>query len=284
MVDISIAYDRLRLEEKMLSKKVAELGHTASMIDAKAIRTGTSSTKESLGIGDVMLERCVSYYRGMFLTAIAEFAGASVINSLKVAANCGNKLFMTLLLKKAGVPTPETYFSLSAQSARERISEAGRPLVIKPLVGSWGRGVMRINDADAIDAVIEAREITDSGYDRTYYFQELVDRPPRDIRVITVGDQAVGAMYRSSDGFRTNVAAGATPEACEITGEMRELAARASGAVGGGILGVDMMEDRERGLVVHEVNNTVEFRGLASTGQADIPQSMVEFALRSAKR
>lgn len=284
MVDISIAYDRLRLEEKLLSKKVTELGHTASMIDAKSVRASTSSTKESLGIGDVMLERCVSYYRGMFLTAIAEFGGANVINSLQVASNCGNKLFMTLLLEKAGVPTPKTYFSLSPDGARESTKDIGYPLVIKPLVGSWGRGVMRINDSDALDAVIEARQITDSGYDRTYYFQELVNRPPRDIRVITVQDIPVAAMYRSSEGFRTNVAAGATPEACKITGQIEELAIRASKAVGGGILGVDMMEDAERGLVVHEVNNTVEFKGLASTGQVDIPQAIVEFALRTAKR
>lgn len=284
MVDISIAYDRLRLEEKLLSKKIQELGHTASMIDAKMVRASTSSTKDSLGIGDVMLERCVSYYRGMFFTSIAEFAGAKVINTLKVASNCGNKLFMTLLLQKAGVRTPKTHFALSAQGARDCIEKEGYPFVIKPLVGSWGRGVMRINDADALDAIIEARTVTDSGYDRTYYFQELVKRPPRDIRVITVGGQSIAAMYRSSEGFRTNVAEGAKPEVCEITEPMRELAAQASDAVGGGILGVDMMEDPDRGLVVHEVNNTVEFKGLASTEQADIPQAMVEFALSVAKK
>lgn len=284
MVDISISYDRLRLEEKMLSEKIKELGHTASMIDAKVTHASTSSTKKSLGIGDVMLERCVSHYRGMFMTSIAEFANAIVINSRQVVSNCGNKLFMTLLLEKAKVATPKTYFALSAQGARECADAAGYPLVIKPLVGSWGRGVMRVNDSDALDAIIEVREVTDSGFDRTYYFQELVDRPPRDIRVVTVGGEPVAAMYRSSEGFRTNVAAGAKPEACKITPEMAELATRASKAVGGGVLGVDMMEDSKRGLVVHEVNNTVEFKGIASTGQADIPQAIVEFALRTAKK
>lgn len=284
MVDISIAYDRLRLEEKMLSEKITELGHKVSMIDAKTAQASTSSDLESLGIGDVLLERCVSYYRGMCLTAIAEFAGVNVINNLRVASNCGNKLFMTLLLKKAKVPTPETHFALSSEGAKQCMEQHGYPLVIKPLVGSWGRNIMRVNDADALDAIIESRTITDSGYDRAYYLQELVNRPPRDIRVITVDGQAIVAMYRTSEGFRTNVAAGAKPEVCKITDEIRELAVRASDAVGGGILGVDMMEDATHGLLVHEVNNTVEFKGLASTGQADIPDAIVKFAVRSVKR
>ena len=283
MVDISIAYDRLRLEEKMLSKKVTELGHTVSMTDAKTIQTSTASDAKSLGLGDVLLERCVSYYRGMFLTALAEFAKINVINSLQVASNCGNKLFMTLLLQKAKVPTPKTHFALSAEGAIKCVELEGYPLVIKPLVGSWGRGIMRIDDRDALDAIIEARTNTDSGFDRTYYFQELVKRPPRDIRVITVDNQAIVAMYRVSNGFRTNVAEGAKPEPCKITSDMAELASRASEAVGGGILGVDMMEDENQNLTVHEVNNTVEFKGLASTGQVDIPKAIVEFAIRSVK-
>ena len=284
MVRLSIAYDRIRLEEKMLSAKASELGCDVTMIDAKTAQAGTSSTSESLGLGDVLLERCTSYYRGMCLTAIAEFAGVLSINSLEVASKCGNKLFMTLCLQKAQVPTPETRFALSAEGAVDCAERSGYPFVVKPLVGSWGRGIMRIDDRDTLDAMIETRTITDSGHDRTYYFQELVKRPPRDIRIITVGGNVVAAMYRSSEGFRTNVATGATPEACKVTDEMREIALRASEAVGGGVLGVDMMEDPERGLVVHEVNNTVEFKGLASTGQTDIPGAIIRFAIESVKK
>ena len=284
MVRIGIAYDRLRLEEKMISSKASELGHEPVMIDAKAACAGTDSTRESLGLGDIVLERCISYYRGMALTAIAEFAGVEAINGLGTATVCGNKLFMTLALKKAGVPTPKTHLALSADGAVACAEKWGYPFVIKPLVGSWGRGIMRIGDRDALDAVIEARTITDSGHDRTYYLQEIIDRPPRDIRIITVGGEAVAAMYRESEGFRTNVAAGARPEACKMTPQMRELALRASEAVGGGILGVDMMEDPGRGLLVHEVNNTVEFKGMASTGQADVPAAIVGFAAGRARR
>ena len=87
-------------------------------------------------------------------------------------------------------------------------------------------------------------------------------------------------MYRkSSGGFKTNIALGADPEICEITKEMEEMAIKASKAMGGGILGIDMMEDEEKGIVVHEVNNTVEFKGLARVAERNIPKEMVKFAL-----
>ncbi|MCY4252204.1 MAG: RimK family alpha-L-glutamate ligase [Thaumarchaeota archaeon] len=283
MVRISIAYDRLRVEEKMLAASAAELGHEASMLDAKSMEAGTEGTAASMGLGDAVLVRCVSHHRGACVAALAEFAGVTAINSLEVSSRCGNKMFMTLLLRRAGVPTPRTHFALSAEGAVGCMGREGYPLVIKPLVGSWGRGVMSVGDRDTLDAIIESRSVTDSPHDRLYYLQERVERPPRDIRVITVGGEAVAAMYRESAGFRTNVAAGAAPRACEITPEIAELAAGASDAVGGGVLGVDMMEDASRGIVVHEVNNTVEFRGMASTGQADVPAAIVAYAARAAR-
>ena len=208
-----------------------------------------------------------------------------VLNKFDVASVCGNKMFMTLLLKKNNIPTPKTYFSFSSDSASENLEKVGYPLVIKPVIGSWGRGVMQIQNKDTMDAIIEVREITDSPHDRIYYLQEMINRPPRDIRVITVGDEPIAAMYRkSSGGFKTNIALGADPEICEMTKEMEDLASKASKAMGGGILGIDIMEDEKRGLVVHEVNNTVEFKGLARVAKRNIPKEMVEFALNYVRK
>lgn len=285
MSKVCIVFDRLRAEEKMLQKEAAELGHDTVMLDAKITQINTDSKKEDFGLGDVVLERCVSYFRGIHFTASLEFMDIPVLNKFDVASICGNKMFMTLLLKKAGVPTPKTYFSFTSESAAENLEKVGYPLVIKPVIGSWGRGVMPIKDKDTMDAISEIRDITDSPHDRIYYLQELVERPPRDIRVITVGDEPVAAMYRkSSGGFKTNIALGADPELCEITKEMEGMAAKASKAMGGGILGIDMMEDEKNGLVVHEVNNTVEFKGLARVAQRNIPKEMVEFALNYVRK
>jgi len=281
MSKVCIVFDRLRAEEKMLQKEASELGHDAVMLDAKITQINTDSKKEDYDLGDVVLERCVSYFRGLHFTASLEFMDIPVLNKFEVANICGNKMFMTLLLKKNNIPTPKTYFSFSSESAAENLEKVGFPLVIKPVIGSWGRGVMPLRDKDTMEAVFEIRDITDSPHDRIYYLQELIKRPPRDIRVITVGDEPIAAMYRKSTdgGFKTNIALGADPELCEITKEMEDMAVKASKAMGGGILGIDMMEDDEKGLVVHEVNNTVEFKGLARVAQRNIPKEMVEYAL-----
>ena len=285
MSKLCIVFDRLRTEEKMLQKAASELGHYAVMLDAKITQVNTDSKKEDYDLGDVVLERCVSYFRGLHFTAGLEFMNIPVLNKFDVANTCGNKMFMTLLLKKNNIPTPKTYFSFSSESAAENLEKVGYPLVIKPVIGSWGRGVMPIKDKDTMDAVFEIREITDSPHDRIYYLQELINRPPRDIRVITIGDEPIAAMYRkSSEGFKTNIALGADPEICKITKEMEDMAAKASKAMGGGILGVDMMEDEKRGLVVHEVNNTVEFKGLARVAKRNIPKEMIEFALNYVRK
>jgi [lysine-biosynthesis-protein LysW]--L-2-aminoadipate ligase len=285
MSKVCIVFDRLRTEEKMLQKEASELGHDALMLDAKITQVNTDSKREDYDFGDVVLERCVSYFRGLHFTASLEFMDIPVLNKFEVANVCGNKMFMTLLLKKNNVPTPKTYFSFSSESAAENLDKVGFPLVIKPVIGSWGRGVMPLKDKDTMEAVFEIRDITDSPHDRIYYLQELIQRPPRDIRVITVGDEPIAAMYRkSSGGFKTNIALGADPELCEITKEMEDMAAKASKAMGGGILGIDMMEDDKRGLVVHEVNNTVEFKGLARVAQRNIPKEMIEFALKYVRK
>ena len=284
MQKICIVFDRLRTEEKLLQKEAENLGYETSMIDAKITSFNTDSKRTDFDFGDVVLERCVSYYRGLHFTACLEFLNIPVINKFDVANTCGNKMITSMLLKKYNIPTPKTYFSFSAETALENFEKIGYPLVIKPIIGSWGRSVIPVKDRDTAEAIIENRQVTDGPQDRIYYLQEMIDRPPRDIRVITVGDQAISAMYRkSSGGFKTNIALGADPELCKITKEIEDLCEKASKAVGGGILGIDLMEDKEKGLVVHEVNNTVEFKGLVKVSEKNIPKEMIDYAVRNSK-
>lgn len=284
MPKVRIVFDRVRLEEKMLEEKAIELGHDTKMIDAKITNVSTESKKSDFDFGDVVLERCVSYFRGLHFTACLEFLDVLVFNRFEVANNCGNKMLTSLLLKKHNVPTPKTYFSFSSESATETLDKQGYPLVIKPIIGSWGRGVILLKDRETADAIFEVRELTDGPLDRIFYLQEAIKRPPRDIRAIAVGDQVVAAMYRTSTagGFKTNIALGAEPVPCEITKELEDVCMKASKAVGGGILGIDVMEDEKRGFVVHEVNNTVEFKGLAKVAKRNIPKEMIEYAVNSA--
>jgi [lysine-biosynthesis-protein LysW]---L-2-aminoadipate ligase len=286
MVEVSIICDKVRFEEKTLYEKTQSKGIKSKIVDAKTLTIDTYSKTKDFLLGDIILQRSVSYYRGLYLTACLEFLGFKVINRFEVGQTCGNKLITSIKLAENKIPSPKTQFAFSAEAGLESIKKTGFPLVLKPVVGSWGRGIYPLRDLETASMIIEMREEDDSPLSRIYYIQEMVDRPPRDIRCIVIGDQAVTAIYRysSESEWRTNVARGGKVELAPMTNEMEDLALRAAKAVGGGILGVDMMEDKNRGLVVHEVNNTVEFRGAASVSNADIPNEMIDYAVKLARK
>jgi len=286
MVEVSIICDKVRLEEKMLYEKAQSKGIKSKIVDAKTLSVGTDSKPKDFLLGDIILQRSVSYYRGLYLTACLEFLGFKVINRFEVGQTCGNKLITSIKLAENKIPSPKTQFAFSAESGLENIKKTGFPVVLKPIVGSWGRGIYPLRNLETASMIVEMREEDNSPLSRIYYIQEMVDRPPRDIRCIVIDDQAVTAIYRysSQSEWRTNVARGGDVELAPITKEIEDLSVRAAKAVGGGILGVDMMEDKNRGLVVHEVNNTVEFRGAASVSKADIPNAMIDYAVRLARR
>ena len=286
MVEVCVIYDKIRFEEKALYDKAKKKGIRAQIVDAKTITIDTEIKRKALQLGDVILQRSISHFRGLYLTACLEYLGFLVINKFKVGETCGNKLITSLTLAKYQVPTPKTHFAFSAESAIEVISNRGFPLVLKPIVGSWGRGVFPLRDEEVANMIVEMREEDDSPLARIYYIQEMIKRPPRDLRCIVVGDKVVAAIYRYSaeNEWRTNVARGGKAEVAPITNELEDIALKAAKAVGGGILGIDLMEDEERGLLVHEVNNTVEFRGASNVSDADIAGAIIEYALKIAKQ
>jgi [lysine-biosynthesis-protein LysW]--L-2-aminoadipate ligase len=286
MVEVCVIYDKIRFEEKALYDKAKKKGLRAQIIDAKTITINTETKRKALQLGDVILQRSISHFRGLYLTACLEYLGFLVINKFKVGETCGNKLITSLTLAKYQVPTPKTHFAFSAESAIEVISKIGFPLVLKPIVGSWGRGVFPLRDEEVANMIVEMREEDDSPLARIYYIQEMIKRPPRDLRCIVVGDKVVAAIYRYSaeNEWRTNVARGGKAEVAPITNELEDIALKAAKAVGGGILGIDLMEDEERGLLVHEVNNTVEFKGASNVSDADIAGAIIEYALKIAKK
>ncbi|MFL6339026.1 MAG: lysine biosynthesis protein LysX [Nitrososphaeraceae archaeon] len=286
MVRVSVIYDKVRFEEKALYEKAKKKGINAQIIDGKTITINTQSKKTSLQLGDVVIQRSISHFRGLYLTSCLEFLGFLVINKFKVGQTCGNKLITSLALAKYKVPTPKTHFAFSAESAIELIYKTGFPLVLKPVIGSWGRGVFPIRDEEMANMIVEMREESDSPLARIFYIQEMVRRPPRDLRCIVIGDKVIAAIYRYSaqNEWRTNVARGGKAEAAPITKELEEIALSAAKAVGGGILGIDLMEDEKRGLLVHEVNNTVEFRGASNVCEADIAGAIIDYAISIAKK
>jgi [lysine-biosynthesis-protein LysW]---L-2-aminoadipate ligase len=286
MVDIGIIFDKLRFEEKALYDSAIKRGLRARLIDAKNLTICTTSKKADLHFGDVVLQRSVSHFRGLYVTACLEFVGFRVINDFKVSQICGNKLVTSLQLVRNNISVPNTAFAFSSEGARNLMNELGYPVVLKPVVGSWGRGVFPIRDEETANMLLETREENGSALSRIYYVQEMINRPPRDLRCIVVGDSVVTAIYRySSDNeWRTNVSRGGKAERATITRELEDIVLRAAKSVGGGVLGVDLMEDTHRGLLVNEVNNTVEFKGAQNVAEVDIADSIIQYAVNTAKK
>ena len=286
MVDIGIIFDKLRFEEKALYDSAKKRGLRAQLIDAKNLTIRTTSKKADLHFGDIVLQRSVSHFRGLYVTACLEFVGFRVINDFKVSQICGNKLVTSLQLARNNISVPNTAFAFSSEGARHLINELGYPVVLKPVVGSWGRGVFPIRDEETANMLLETREENGSALSRIYYVQEMINRPPRDLRCIVVGDSVVTAIYRySSDNeWRTNVSRGGKAERATITRELEDIVLRAAKSVGGGVLGVDLMEDTHRGLLVNEVNNTVEFKGAQNVAEVDIADSIIQYAVNTAKK
>jgi [lysine-biosynthesis-protein LysW]--L-2-aminoadipate ligase len=273
----------IRAEEKSLVEAARRRGLEPKLIDARKLHLELDGRFEDR-FPPVVLQRCVSYFRHIHLTACLEDRGVKVVNSLKAALITGNKLLTSLRLVRAGVPTPRTMVAFSSQSALEGLKELGYPAVIKPVVGSWGRLVAPVKDPDTAQALLEDREHMFPLY-QIYYFQEMVRRPPRDIRAVVIGDQVVAAIYRVSAGaWKTNTALGGRAENCPVTPELEEVCLKAVEAIGeSGIFGVDCMEDEEGRILVHEVNNNIEFRNTVPATGVDIPGLMVQYLVEQAR-
>jgi len=272
---ITVLYDTIRLEEKLLIEAAKKNDIQIEMVDCKKLFINLNENTQEF---ETVLQRCVSYYRNIHSTATLQGLGARVINCLNTGLLAGNKLFTHMLLQKAGIPTPEATMAFSKESAIESLEKNGYPKIIKPTVGSWGRMVSKLNDRDSAEGIIESRESMHPSY-QMYFLEEFVQRPPRDIRAIVIGDTVAGAIYRVSNdsNWKTNTHLGGSAEVCEVSNELEDICIKAKNTVQGEIVGVDLMESNDKGLVVHEINNTTEFRNVVKVTGVDIPTQMLNY-------
>ncbi len=283
---VGVLYSRVRAEEKLLFHALQERGVEFDLLDDRTLifditqgQNGARPYQEY----DVIIERCISHGRALYSLRILNDRGVATVNTARVADICGNKLQTTSALTAAGVPSPRTLVAFTPQSALQAIEELGYPVVLKPAVGSWGRLLSKINDREAAEAILEHKEVLGTYHHSIFYIQEYIPKPMRDIRAFVIGGRTVAAIYRSSPHWITNTARGGKASACPVTPELDALCVRAARAVGGGVVAIDLLEDPERGLLVNEVNYTMEFRNSVLPTGVDIPGLMVEFALRVAE-
>ncbi len=277
---VGILYSRIRRDEKLLLSELRDRGHEVEKIDVRKQQFGLDRMTTDVSELDLVIDRCLATSRSLYATEFLDSYGATVINHPRTADICADKAKNSLALAEAGVPTPNTKVAFTTDAALEAIEEFGYPCVLKPVVGSWGRLMAKIDSRNAAEAILEHKATLGHYEHKVFYVQEFVDKPGRDIRVLATDGEPVAAMTRSSDHWLTNAAKGGKTAAFELDETALDLVEKASDAVGGGLLGIDLMEVGGAGsgrYTVHEVNHTVEFKALNDSTDVDVPARVVDW-------
>ena len=278
MTRVGFLYTRLRVEEKLLLEELEKHPDVeiVRINDGDAFFDITQVPEQM----DVLLERSISYSRGLYISRIFEAHGIPVVNPSIVAERCGDKYITSQILSKNGIPTPRVLMAFDEESALRAIEAIGYPCVLKPVVGSWGRLLAKVENRHMAESLIEHKATLGVNH-QVFYIQEYIDKPGRDIRAFVVGDETICAIYRSSENWITNTARGGIATNCPVTDEIADLCQRAAHAVGTGLLALDLFET-ENGLTINEINHTMEFRNSIATTGVNIPQKMIDHVLEHA--
>jgi [lysine-biosynthesis-protein LysW]--L-2-aminoadipate ligase len=279
---VGVLHSRVRVEEKWIFAALEQRGVDYERLDDRRIFFDLDHP-ESWRQYDAILERSISYTTGLNALRILNAWGVPTVNTAAVAEACGDKLATSAALSKAGVPQPHNLIAFTPESALEAIEKLGYPVVLKPVVGSWGRLLAKINDRDAAEALLEHKAVLGSYQHSIFYIQEFIKKPGRDIRALVVGDRVVTAIYRKSPHWITNTARGGEGEICPLTPELEDICFQAAQAVGGGVLAVDVIEHPERGYLVNEINHTMEFHTAQPLTGIDVGAVVVDYVIQVAR-
>jgi len=278
---IGFLHSLIRKEEKFLLEELNKRsGVELVMMDDRELIFDLDNNTFDV---DIVLERCINHSRALHALTLFEAMGIHCVNTARVALTCGDKLLTSRALSMAKVPQPALKIAFTEASALEAIEQIGYPVVIKPAVGSWGRLLAKINDRDAAEALLEHKTILGTYHHSIFYIQKYIEKKGRDIRSFVVGDRCIAAIYRNSEHWITNTARGAQTSNCEVTDEIQSLSLQAANAVGGGVVAIDLFET-ENGILVNEVNYTMEFRNSIQVTGVNIPGLIIDYVIEQAKR
>ncbi|MEE9432445.1 MAG: lysine biosynthesis protein LysX [Melioribacteraceae bacterium] len=279
-MEIGFLHSLVRKDEKLLMEEFNKRKDVnLVMIDDRKLKFNLKENKFNL---DCVVERSINHSRALHALRLFESAGVKCINTFEVASVCGDKLLTSATLEDNNILQPEVRVAFTETSALEAIEEMGYPVVLKPAVGSWGRLLSKINDRDAAESILEHKAILGSYHHSIFYIQKYIEKQGRDIRSFVVGGKCIASIYRTSPHWITNTAQGGVATNCVITDEIADLSIRAAKAVGGGIVAIDLFESEE-GLIVNEVNYTMEFKNSIQTTGVNIPEIVVDYVLAVAR-
>lgn len=270
---LGILCSRIRLEENLLIKEAIKRKDVElELLDPRRIVFDPDSSFDL----DVLLDREISHSRSYHVIELLQNSPIKIINNFDTVKICGDKAFTSCILQKHQVPIPRFKVAFDRRSALKAAEQLGYPLVLKPVDGSWGRLMAKINDPNAAEAVFEHKSYLPSYFHSIYYLQEYIEKKNRDMRAFVIGDEVIGAAYRVSDHWITNADRGGKAKPCSITNEMEEICKKAAEAVGGEALAVDLLETKH-GLLVNEINYSMEFKESMKVIQTNIPAKLIDY-------
>jgi RimK family alpha-L-glutamate ligase len=292
-VRVAILSARQGWHTDQLCRALAERGHEGRVLPYEALVAhlggrGPAMTAggEDLGACAAVLARIIPagsleqiVFRVDALHTLEE-RGVPVINPPRTIERTVDKLWTTALLEQAGLPVPETVVCENADAALAAFRALG-DVIVKPLFGSMGLGMVRVTDEEMAFRVFRTLETLRG----VYYVQRTVDHGGCDVRAFVVGGRVIGAIERSAPGWKTNLARGGRARAVTLTAEQTELALAAAGAVGADYAGVDLLPARDGSVYVVEVNGIPGWRGLQEATSLDVAAAIVELLVgRVARR
>ncbi|MDP2586193.1 MAG: lysine biosynthesis protein LysX [Candidatus Komeilibacteria bacterium] len=279
---IGLLHTGIREDERMILDQSKARGVAIEPIDIRSTIFSPQSFAQFQPY-DLFLQRCASGAKAdQVLRYFTEY-GKPIVNNLELSELCKNKYATSLRLARAGVPTPDFALAFTEDKVLEAIDQLGGfPVVIKPVAGtSWGRLMGKLTDVHAVEMILEHKEALGVNH-QSFYLQKFIDKPGRDIRVYTVNGQTYAGIYRSAAHWITNTARGAEAVPCPITKEISEICAAAQQAVGNGLLALDLFETAD-GLMVNEINHTMEFKNVVKITGIDIPGKILDYCLEEIK-
>lgn len=272
-----------------LLRALDERGHTGCVVPYEALtgRLGTapgvarglSAEGEALDRADAVLARIIPngsleqiIYRVDALHWL-ERRGVRVVNSPRCIERCVDKFYTSALLQEAGLPTPETVVCERLDAAMDAVRAMG-DVVVKPIFGSMGHGMVRVSDPDTAFRVLRALDAVRA----VFYVQRVVEHGGRDVRAFVVGDRVLGAIERHAPGggWRTNVSLGGEARARALPPAWEQLALRAARAVGADYAGVDLLPAPDGTTYVLEVNGIPGWEGLQRATGLDVAGAIVD--------
>jgi [lysine-biosynthesis-protein LysW]--L-2-aminoadipate ligase len=277
-IRVGFLHSLVRKEEKLLIGEFNKRRNVSLvMLDDRQLIFNLDHTPDV----DVIVERSINHSRALHALRLFQSLGIPCVNTYEVSQTCGDKILTAVALRDNNIPQPEIRIAFTEESALEAIENLGYPVVLKPAVGSWGRLLSKINDRDAAETILEHKTVLGSYHHSIFFIQQYIEKKGRDIRAFVVGDTCIAAIYRSSDHWITNTARGARASNCPVTPDLAEICVNAARAVGGGVLAIDLFES-EHGLLVNEVNYTMEFRNSIDTTGVNIPDKVIDYVLSCA--